>query len=661
MANIRKSFNFRNGVQVDNDNFVVNANGLVGIGTSVPQNYLLNVYGDTRTTGLTTTQDLFVTQNAKISGITTVGVLTASSIDVANGVNVGGALTAATLKLTNGETVDNLIGFARTTFITDGVGIHTVSKIGIGTTSNVNYQLDVLGDTRVTGIVSATTFDGALNSTNLTGTINNDRLPDLITSNINASSGVSTFTELKVGTAITMSAGIITATTFKGNLTGNVTGNITGNVTGNITGNVTGTATTATNLSDGANITTGTISDARLPNLITSNINSTSGVSTFTELKVGTAITMSAGIITATSFDGVLNSTNLTGTINNDRLPVTPQFTSIGIGTDSPTDALHIQQSGAAEIYVGSDSAASSLRVGRNLDDNDSGMVKYGNTSGIYPYSTEKSLDFMNFGQGNVNFYIEAGITTTSDFNFNWNKGGNTNLMTLTKGGNLGIGITNPTHKLNVQGISTFTDNAHFNSNVTIDGSLNFSAGANITATLIGDVQNSSSNVILDVSEPRVNANVFIQTGISTFNEVSIGSTSKSENVVIGGGNVVRTDLEDVITANNETNRFFVNSSGSIGIKTTISYGLDIGVNCTTKQALFSGVGIGTTSMRCAVDFADAGTLGVTTHTYLVPPKVSTSNRNGIAGTITGATIYNITDNKLQVYTGSTWETITSS
>ena len=44
MANIRKSFNFRSGLQVDNDNFVINANGLVGIGTSVPQKYLLNVY-----------------------------------------------------------------------------------------------------------------------------------------------------------------------------------------------------------------------------------------------------------------------------------------------------------------------------------------------------------------------------------------------------------------------------------------------------------------------------------------------------------------------------------------------------------------------------------------------------------------------------------------
>ena len=35
MANYRKSFNFRNGVQVDDDNLVVNANGLVGIGFSL--------------------------------------------------------------------------------------------------------------------------------------------------------------------------------------------------------------------------------------------------------------------------------------------------------------------------------------------------------------------------------------------------------------------------------------------------------------------------------------------------------------------------------------------------------------------------------------------------------------------------------------------------
>ena len=530
MANIRKSFNFRSGLQVDNDNFVINANGLVGIGTSVPQTYLLNVYGDTRTTGLTTTQNLFVTQNAEISGITTVGVLTASSIDIANGVNVGGALTAATLKLANGETVDNLIGFARTTFITDnsGVGLHTTSKIGINTTTSPGASdsaLEVFGDVKVTGIITATTFSGnvtgdvtgnvtgnvtgdvtgnvtgdltgnvtgtATTATNLsdganitTGTISDARLPDLITSNINASSGVSTFTELKVGTAITMSAGIVTATTFVGNITGNVTGTVNGVV------------------------------------------NASSGVSTFTQLKVGTAITMSAGIVTATTFDGALNATNLTGTINNDRLPVTPQFTSVGIGTDSPTDALHIQKSGAAEIYVGSDTNASSLRVGRNLDANDSGMVKYGNTSGAYPYSTEKSLDFMNFGQGNVNFYIEAGIATSSSLNFNWIIGNNSSLMTLTDQGNLGIGITNPTHKLNVQGISTFTGNAHFDQDVTIIGALSAdsltltqSLTANVTGNLIGNVTgNLSGDVTGSLS------------GISTFNflkptRVGIGTTT---------------------------------------------------------------------------------------------------------------------------------------
>jgi hypothetical protein len=64
MANYNKSFNFRNGVQVDNDNFIVNANGLVGIGTSIPREFL-DVYGTAKITGLVTTTNLVV------SGIST--------------------------------------------------------------------------------------------------------------------------------------------------------------------------------------------------------------------------------------------------------------------------------------------------------------------------------------------------------------------------------------------------------------------------------------------------------------------------------------------------------------------------------------------------------------------------------------------------------------
>jgi len=431
MANIRKSFNFRNGVQVDNDNFVVNANGLVGIGTSVPQNYLLNVYGDTRTTGLTTTRDLYVTQNAEVIGVTTVGVLTASSIDVANGVNVSGALTAATLKLANGDTVDNLIGFARTTFITDngGVGLHTTSKIGINTTTSPGAsdpELSVIGNVDVTGIITATTFSG-----NVTG-------------NINASSGVSTFTELKVGTAITMSSDIVTATTFIGNLTGDITG-------------------TASSISNASGIIAGTISDDRLPDLITSNINASSGVSTFTELKVGTAITMSAGIVTATTIN--VSSVNSTGVITSNTRLVTP---SVGMGTDSPNADLHITKSGISSLQLSSDNDYSIITFGKSATppSSNNGQIRYGygNALGDAEFSTGQSLDIINYGTDNLNFYLNpSGVGTA----FNWLTSAATRAMVLTRDGNLGINSTSPSEKLSVGGGATFTGDVFSEGTIT--------------------------------------------------------------------------------------------------------------------------------------------------------------------------------------------------
>jgi len=107
--------------------------------------------------------------------------------------------------------------------------------------------------------------------------------------------------------------GVVTATTFVGALTGNVTGNATGlsgtpnitvgTVTGNLTGNVTGTATTATNLSDASNITTGTINSARLSGTYNINVSfaSTAGVATISQGLTGTP-NIIVGVVTATSF-----------------------------------------------------------------------------------------------------------------------------------------------------------------------------------------------------------------------------------------------------------------------------------------------------------------------------------------------------------------------
>lgn len=653
MANIRKSFNFRNGVQVDNDNFVVNANGLVGIGTSVPSVYKLNVYGDTRTTGLTTTRDLYA-QNVEISGITTVGVLTASSIDIANGVNVGGALTAATLKLTNGDTVDNLIGFARTTFITDGVGIHTTSKVGIGTTANVNFQLDILGDTRVTGIISATTFIG--------------------------------------------------------------------NITGNVTGNVIGIATTATNLSDGANITTGTISDARLPDLITSNINASSGVSTFTELKVGTAITMSAGIITATTFSGSLPTSSLTGTISttqiadgavtdakidtmsaskltgalpaisgasltnvpavsitgspNTILGVTTtgnltagtitgaglSVTSIGIGTAIPANTFQQRATGATELQITSDTSSASITVGREpgTSNTNNAEFRYGGGGG-FALSNAQSLDIVNYGTGNFNYYLSANNAGAAAGDYVWHKGANSSqLMSLTKDGNLGIGITNPSHKLDVQGISTFTGNAHFESNVTIDGNLTVNLGGTFSVSGLVSATSFQGDLlapdglatIIDTGTGNgsnglsfINTNV--TTGVSTFNNIKQSNnayaafaTNDAQGFDAIGGNALRFVINPpTLPSGSGSPRVVVTQKGCIGS--------------------------GTTNPQCALDLGSATANddgeSYSSDRFMILPKVSTTNRGNLNNLTAGAVIYNTTLNKMQVYTGSGWETVTSS
>ena len=72
--------------------------------------------------------------------------------------------------------------------------------------------------------------------------------------------------------------------------------------------------------------------------------------------------------------------------------------------------------------------------------------------------------------------------------------------MTLTYGGNLGLGITTPTHTLHVSGISTFTANAYFNGDVNIEGNL-----------IIDDISNISGNLT---------GNVNAASGISTFNNL---------------------------------------------------------------------------------------------------------------------------------------------
>jgi hypothetical protein len=602
MANYNKSFNFRNGVQVDDDNFIVNANGLVGIGTSIPREFL-DVYGTAKVTGLVTTTNLAVTgvstfySDVKVGSAITFNsstgavsataffgdggnllnveqvavngwIVTAGTISTAAKVGIGTTLPYYSLQVGldpitgNGLSIDAITGNVNTTGIItanrfsgpgDGVTDLNASVITSGTLNNSRLPQNI----NVSGIVTAYSFTGfgtnlqGINATNITnGTLNNSRLPQNISISgiITANSGIITLlTNTNLNNTGIATLGVANASRL---LVSGVTTS-----TGGFVGNVTGTATTATSLTGSPNITVG--------NITSSNINST-GIITSSNIN-NTGIITSSSIISQSSSTGVSTvSTRL-------------YAESIGVGTNSPSGDIHIRRSSSSTLQVTSDNAEAIVAVGRSTTlTGNNGALIFGNIE--YLYSTIKSLDIVNYDTGNINQYLHYGSAGVGTGNFNWiyAKDATNPLMTLTYGGNLGIGVTNPTKTFEVfgtssfVGISSFNDNVNISNDLIVNGNLtvngSFSVNS-IIATLLGNVNTSS--------------------GISTFNNINAIGDASSFRSFIGIG----TQPSNPAYSFEVLDTFAVSSEG-VGIGTNITLpGFD--VTC-TGPAVFGTIGIGT-------------------------------------------------------------------
>jgi len=283
MANYRKSFNFRNGVQVDNDNFIVNANGLVGIGTSIPTEFL-DVRGTAKVSGIVSTTDLFVTEDVFVSGASTVTILDATSL------NATGVVTAQQF-IGDGSLLSGVVAIAVTGWTITTAGISTLINVGLGTTNpatllqvgddptsaTYGVGIDSTGQGNFTGIVTASSFQSTgiitgssilasgfstfFSSVQITGDLNVSGVATAasfvgdLTGEVNAAkfdtnstgivvSGIATFTDDAQITAGGLTVtGVTTSTSFDGNITGNVTGNVAGDITGDVIGDVTGDLT----------------------------------------------------------------------------------------------------------------------------------------------------------------------------------------------------------------------------------------------------------------------------------------------------------------------------------------------------------------------------------------------------------------------------------
>ena len=182
MANIKKNFNFRNGVQVDDDNLLVTSTGLVGIGTTVPVE-ALDVRGNVVITGFTSTT------TAQI-GVLTVTTFVPNQIVGAGLSVVSGIVTATgTGILTYFGDASNLLGMPTSQWEDKDVGLgftsiyNTGGNVGVGTedprsTFQVGNNADAgekgvgissVGNINATGIVTAVSFVGDLTGNIVSG------------------------------------------------------------------------------------------------------------------------------------------------------------------------------------------------------------------------------------------------------------------------------------------------------------------------------------------------------------------------------------------------------------------------------------------------------------------------------------------------------------
>jgi len=542
MANFRKSFNFRNGVQVDEDNFIVNSAGLVGIGTSVPTEFL-DVRGSLKVVGVATIQDAFIGV-ATVTNQFEVGITSFSS----------GIIAAKTGIVTYYGDARFLQGMPTSQWVDTDVGlgytsIYSAGNVGVGTTdprftlqiggnndtSNFSRGVGIssVGDVNIAGIATIAKFYGygigvtGLNAGDAiaTGTLHNDRLP----SNINKPTGIVT-------------ANSIIASSF--------------------TGPVTGTATTATSLSGTPDIEVGIV--------------------TATKIIADTVEVPNTGITTISKLLHVGTGGTALSVLDSGRL---------GVGTAIPSAELQIIKQSGSLVEVISEQGQSRISIGQSVGvGNSTGILRFGNSDNVFEVINNATGNFKNIIHGSG-----VGINTG---NFQWIYGKtNSELMTLTYNGKLGINNTSPDRTLHVVGTSTVTGDSYIGGDLYVAGNIDFPSviqGSNLyTTSGVSTVSEIKVLNTVDFTQASIVGGLGTAVGVGTFNPTSgFGLDVKS------GATISYLDVTSGINANSGivTALDFVASGGFRSA--TSSNAVEIEVLSSPNRIFFNVVGIGSTTLQ---------------------------------------------------------------
>ncbi len=713
MANFSKSFNFRNGVQVDDDKFIVKpTTGLVGIGSTVPTQ-LLDVAGNIKSDGVVNSA------NVEVGTGITVGINSSISID-----GVTGLITAVSY-FGDGSTLTNVVAIATAGFTELSGTLSTTHSVGIGSTQPFDFKLDVIGDTRVVGastFVGVTTISdlfadalGVSGVSKLTGGAIIEGGATIDQANV---TGVSTFTGISTNTSLIQANGLSVAgvstfiddVLFRGDGIVNF-GQPFGNSPRGSYVVFHGGHSTGRNMTwDGGSLIFDDMAKARFGDLgikdmelwhsgTNANIKfdggleinsygkgdvsidsglSVVGVSTLRSLEVSGVSTFSnsVGINTNLNVTGIstfngaidanagatLNQLNVTGVSTlTGRVNANEINSATGNGLKLLHTGTEVLKTIGAGVSVFNKVTIGSLNGGASGLSTHTGELSYGLETGLSLYSRRRSLNVVNFDTGNLNYYLNAsniafdGADLTG--NFNWLKGtSNAPIMTLTGiGGSLGIGISNPTHKLEVIGTSRFAGKMILN-NVDVgdipvakilqSASTSQNISGIFSGSHYGNIIDEKGFTILskgtgvgstEFTDTFFSGNVNTNAGISTMSRLRIGdseNTSGTLSVRSAALEEPSSGASPVFTVNTKESpssiesRFRISKNGQVAIRNSgFTLGDDIGVDASAAY-------------------------------QIALPKITTAQRNSFTATTPGAVIYNTSDNKIQVYNGTTWKTL---